>query len=239
MELTGAEIVVRCLQEEGVEYVFGYPGGAVLFIYDELFKQNKVKHILVRHEQGAVHAADGYARSTDKVGVSLVTSGPGRHQRGDRHRHGLHGLDPARDHHRPGADARDRPGRVPGVRHGRHHAPVREAQLPGEGREGHRAHHEEGVLHRGDRPPGPGGGGHSQGRHRGTRPSSTIPTTIAMRSYNPVVKGHAGQIKKAIQTLMQAQAPDDLHRRRRRPRRRRGGARPARAPARAFPAPTR
>jgi len=77
MELTGAEITVRCLQEEGVEYVFGYPGGAVLFIYDELFKQEQVKHILVRHEQAALHAADGYARSTDKVGVALVTSGPG------------------------------------------------------------------------------------------------------------------------------------------------------------------
>jgi len=77
MELTGAEIVVRCLQDEGVEYIFGYPGGAVLFLYDELFKQNKVKHVLVRHEQGAIHAADGYARSTEKVGVALVTSGPG------------------------------------------------------------------------------------------------------------------------------------------------------------------
>ncbi|MEW6314065.1 MAG: acetolactate synthase 3 catalytic subunit [Pseudomonadota bacterium] len=77
MEISGAEIVVRCLQEEGVEHIFGYPGGAVLFIYDELFKQKKVKHILVRHEQGAVHAADGYARSTGKVGVALVTSGPG------------------------------------------------------------------------------------------------------------------------------------------------------------------
>ncbi|HUX91398.1 MAG TPA: acetolactate synthase 3 catalytic subunit [Gallionellaceae bacterium] len=77
MELTGAEIAIRCLQEEGVEYVFGYPGGAVLFIYDALFNQEKVKHILVRHEQAAVHAADGYARSTDKVGVALVTSGPG------------------------------------------------------------------------------------------------------------------------------------------------------------------
>ena len=75
--LTGAEIVVRCLQEEGVEFVFGYPGGAVLFIYDELFKQDKVKHVLVRHEQGAVHAADGYSRSSKKVGVALVTSGPG------------------------------------------------------------------------------------------------------------------------------------------------------------------
>ncbi len=75
--LSGAEIVVRCLQEEAVEYVFGYPGGAVLFIYDELFKQDKVKHVLVRHEQGAAHAADGYSRASKKVGVCLVTSGPG------------------------------------------------------------------------------------------------------------------------------------------------------------------
>ena len=75
--LTGAEIVIRCLQDEGVEYIFGYPGGAVLFIYDAIFKQKKVKHILVRHEQGALHAADGYARATGKPGVALVTSGPG------------------------------------------------------------------------------------------------------------------------------------------------------------------
>jgi len=75
--MTGAEIVIRCLQEEKVEYVFGYPGGAVLYIYDELFRQDKVKHILVRHEQAAVHAADGMARSSHKVGVALVTSGPG------------------------------------------------------------------------------------------------------------------------------------------------------------------
>jgi acetolactate synthase-1/2/3 large subunit len=77
MELTGAEIAIRCLQEEGVEYLFGYPGGAVLHIYDALFQQEQVKHILVRHEQAAIHAADGYARSSDKVGVALVTSGPG------------------------------------------------------------------------------------------------------------------------------------------------------------------
>src|SRR5436305_14501345 len=75
--LTGAEIAIRCLQEEGVEYVFGYPGGAVLFIYDALFRQKKIKHILVRHEQGALHAADGYARATGRPGVALVTSGPG------------------------------------------------------------------------------------------------------------------------------------------------------------------
>ncbi|MBI2959882.1 MAG: acetolactate synthase 3 catalytic subunit [Betaproteobacteria bacterium] len=75
--LTGAEILVRCLHEENVEYVFGYPGGAVLYIYDELFKQDKVKHVLVRHEQGAAHAADGYSRASNKIGVCLVTSGPG------------------------------------------------------------------------------------------------------------------------------------------------------------------
>ncbi len=75
--LRGAEIFVRALKDEGVEYVFGYPGGAVLHIYDELFKQEQVKHILARHEQGAGHAADGYARATGKPGVLLVTSGPG------------------------------------------------------------------------------------------------------------------------------------------------------------------
>ena len=77
MVITGAEIVIRCLQEEKVDYLFGYPGGAVLYIYDELFKQDSVRHVLVRHEQAAIHAADGYARSTEKVGVALVTSGPG------------------------------------------------------------------------------------------------------------------------------------------------------------------
>ena len=77
MELSGAEIVVQCLKDEGVDCVFGYPGGAVLHIYDAIFKQDDVRHILVRHEQGATHAADGYARSTGKPGVALVTSGPG------------------------------------------------------------------------------------------------------------------------------------------------------------------
>lgn len=76
-KLSGAEMIVRSLQEEGVEIIFGYPGGAVLHIYDALFQQDKVEHILVRHEQAATHAADGYARSTDKPGVVLVTSGPG------------------------------------------------------------------------------------------------------------------------------------------------------------------
>lgn len=77
MELSGADIVVQALIDEGVEYVFGYPGGAVLHIYDAVFKQDRIKHILVRHEQAATHAADGYARATGKCGVCLVTSGPG------------------------------------------------------------------------------------------------------------------------------------------------------------------
>ncbi|WP_244887832.1 acetolactate synthase 3 large subunit [Ectothiorhodospira mobilis] len=77
MELTGAEIFTRCLQEEGVDLVFGYPGGSVLHIYDALFKQDQVGHVLVRHEQAAVHAAEGYAKSTNRPGVVLVTSGPG------------------------------------------------------------------------------------------------------------------------------------------------------------------
>lgn len=77
MKMTGAEIVLRALKDNGVEHIFGYPGGAVLPIYDEIFQQDDIQHILVRHEQGAGHAAEGYARSTGKVGVMLVTSGPG------------------------------------------------------------------------------------------------------------------------------------------------------------------
>ncbi len=76
-EPNGSEILVRCLQSEGVKYLWGYPGGAVLYIYDALYKQDGIEHVLVRHEQAAVHAADGYARATGNVGVALVTSGPG------------------------------------------------------------------------------------------------------------------------------------------------------------------
>ena len=76
-KLTGAEILIQCLQSENVEYIFGYPGGQALNIYDALFRQDKIKHILVRHEQAATHAADAYSRSSNKVGVTLVTSGPG------------------------------------------------------------------------------------------------------------------------------------------------------------------
>ena len=78
MKLNGSEIVIECLKEQGVDTVFGYPGGAILNIYDELYKHSdEIRHILTSHEQGASHAADGYARSTGKVGVCLATSGPG------------------------------------------------------------------------------------------------------------------------------------------------------------------
>ena len=77
MELTGAQIVIECLKEQGVDTVFGYPGGAILNVYDELYKHQEIRHILTSHEQGASHAADGYARSTGKVGVCFATSGPG------------------------------------------------------------------------------------------------------------------------------------------------------------------
>ena len=166
VELTGADIFVRCLADEGVEYVFGYPGGAALHIYDALYKQDKVKHILVRHEQGAAHAADGYARATGRPGVVLVTSGPGVTNTVTGIATAYMDSIPAGGLQRPGADQPDRPRRLPGSGRRRHHAPVREAQLPGEGRQGPRDHHQEGVLHRHHRPPRPGAGGHPQGRHR-------------------------------------------------------------------------
>ena len=78
MQLTGSEIIIECLKEQGVDTVFGYPGGAILNVYDELYKHSgEIRHILTSHEQGASHAADGYARATGKVGVCLATSGPG------------------------------------------------------------------------------------------------------------------------------------------------------------------
>ena len=75
--LSGGDMLLRALQDSGVEYIFGYPGGSALHIYDAIFRQKKIQHILVRHEQGATHMADAYARSTGKIGVVLVTSGPG------------------------------------------------------------------------------------------------------------------------------------------------------------------
>ncbi|HEX7248906.1 MAG TPA: acetolactate synthase 3 catalytic subunit [Burkholderiales bacterium] len=206
MELTGAEIVVRCLQEEGVEYVFGYPGGAVLFIYDELFKQDKVRHVLVRHEQGAVHAADGYSRSSHKVGVCLVTSGPGV-------TNAVTGIATAYmdsipmviisgqvPTHAIGQDAFQECDAVgitrPCVKHNFLVKDVKELAttikkafyLAATGRPGP-------VLV--DIP-----------KDITAQPCEFVyPETVSMRSYNPVKKGHAGQLKKAVQLLTEAQRP--------------------------------
>ena len=206
MVLTGAEIVIRCLQEEKVEYVFGYPGGSVLFIYDELFKQDKVRHVLVRHEQGAVHAADGYARSTEKVGVALVTSGPGV-------TNAVTGIATAYMDSIPmviisgqvptayiGQDAFQEVDTVgitrPCVKHNFLVKDVRELAetvkkafyLAKSGRPGP-------VLV--DIPKD----------ISAAKCEYAYPKAIAMRSYNPVIKGHQGQIKKAVQLLIEAKRP--------------------------------
>jgi acetolactate synthase-1/2/3 large subunit len=206
MQITGAEIVIRCLQEEGVEHVFGYPGGAVLFIYDELFKQHKVKHILVRHEQGAVHAADGYSRSSNKIGVALVTSGPGVTNAvtgiatayldsiplviltGQVPTHAI-GLDAFQEVDTVGVTR-------PCVKHNFLVKDIKDLAttikkafyIASTGRPGP-------VLV--DIPKDV----------TQQKVEFFYPQTITMRSYNPVSKGHAGQIKKAIQLLMEAKRP--------------------------------
>ncbi len=204
--LSGAEIVVRCLQEEKVEYVFGYPGGAVLFLYDELFKQDQIRHVLVRHEQAAVHAADGYARSTEKVGVALVTSGPGA-------TNAVTGIATAYCDSIPvviisgqvptaaiGQDAFQEVDTVgitrPCVKHNflvkrvEDIAPtIKKAfYLAASGRPGP-------VLV--DIPKD----------ITAAKCEFDYPKSISMRSYNPVSKGHQGQIKKAVQLLMEAKRP--------------------------------
>src|SRR4029079_4190151 len=204
--LSGAEIVVRCLQEEAVEYVFGYPGGAVLYIYDELFKQTRVKHVLVRHEQGAVHAADGYSRSSQKVGVALVTSGPGV-------TNAVTGIATAHMDSIPlviltgqvptaaiGQDAFQECDTVgitrPCVKHNFLVKDVRELAhtmkkafyIATTGRPGPVVVDipKDVTAHKAE---------------------FDYPEKVTMRSYNPVTKGHSGQIKRAIQALLEAKRP--------------------------------
>jgi acetolactate synthase-1/2/3 large subunit len=206
MELTGAEIVVRCLAEEGVEFVFGYPGGAVLNIYDEIFKQNKFKHVLVRHEQAAVHAADGYARASGKVGVALVTSGPGA-------TNAVTGIATAYMDSIPlvvitgqvptpaiGMDAFQEVDTVgitrPCVKHNFLVKDVKEIAgtikkafyLASTGRPGPVVVDipKDVTQHKAD---------------------FAYPASVSLRSYNPVIKGHSGQIKRAVQMILEAQRP--------------------------------
>ncbi len=208
MELSGGEIVVQALLDEGVELVFGYPGGAVLHIYDALFKQDKIRHILVRHEQGATHAADGYARATGKCGVALVTSGPGA-------TNAVTGIATAHMDSIPvviltgqvptpviGSDAFQEVDTVgitrPCVKHNFLVKNVRDLgtvirkafYIATSGRPGP-------VVV--DIP--------KDVTDPNIRVPYEYPGTIKMRSYNPVEKGHLGQIKRAVEAMRGAKRP--------------------------------
>ncbi len=204
--LTGAEIVMRCLKAEGIEFVFGYPGGAVLHIYDAFFRQTDVKHILVRHEQGAVHAADGYARATGKCGVALVTSGPGV-------TNAVTGIATAYMDSIPmvvltgqvptaaiGEDAFQECDTVgitrPCVKHNFLVKDVTQLAVTIK-----KAFH---IATTGR--PGPVLVDIPKDISNQTT-HFHYPEKISLRSYSPVTKGHAGQIKKALQLLMDAKRP--------------------------------
>ena len=146
---------IQCLEREGVDIVFGLSGGAAMPIFDALV-DSKVKLVLVRHEQGATHMADGYARSTGRAGVALVTSGSGRHQHGHRPADRADGLGADHRAHRADHHPDARQGRLPGGGRHRHHLPGGQAQLPGQERQRHPPGDEGGVLHRHQRSPGPG-----------------------------------------------------------------------------------
>ena len=202
----GSEILVKSLQAEGVKFLWGYPGGAVLYIYDALYKQDSIEHVLVRHEQAAVHAADGYARATGEVGVALVTSGPGV-------TNAITGIATAYMDSIPmviitgqvptpaiGLDAFQECDTVgitrPIVKHNFLVKDVRDLASTMK-----KAFH----IARSGRP-GPVVVDVPKDVSLKTAPFD-YPDTIAMRSYNPVRKGHGGQIRKAVQLLLSAKRP--------------------------------
>lgn len=207
MELTGAEIVARCLAEEKVEFVFGYPGGSVLEIYDAIFKQNKFKHVLVRHEQAAVHAADAYSRSSQKVGVALVTSGPGA-------TNAVTGIATAYSDSIPmvvisgqvptqmiGTDAFQEADTVgitrPCVKHNFLVKDIKELAATFK-----KAFH---IATTGR--PGPVLIDIPKDVTQQKTTEFTYPVSVQLRSYSPVTKGHPGQIKKAVQAIIEAKRP--------------------------------
>jgi len=206
MELTGAEIVINCLRDEGVKHIFGYPGGAVLNIYDEIYKQDHFLHVLVRHEQAAVHAADAYARSTGKVGVAIVTSGPGA-------TNAVTGIATAYMDSIPmvvltgqvptpaiGMDAFQEVDTVgitrPCVKHNFLVKDVKDLAIT----------IKKAFYIAATGRPGPVVVDIPKDitQHRC---EYAYPKSVSMRSYNPTGKGHGGQIKKAAQMLMEAKRP--------------------------------
>ncbi len=205
-ELNGSEILVRCLQAEHVKYIWGYPGGAVLYIYDALYKQDTIEHVLVRHEQAAVHAADGYARATGEVGVALVTSGPGV-------TNAVTGIATAYMDSIPmvivtgqvptpaiGMDAFQECDTVgitrPVVKHNFLVKDVRDLALTMK---------KAFLIARSGRP-GPVVVDIPKDVSRASC-TFAYPERVEMRSYNPVRKGHGGQIRKAMQLLLAAKRP--------------------------------
>ncbi len=205
-EINGSEILVRALQAEGVKYLWGYPGGAVLYIYDALYKQQTIEHVLVRHEQAAVHAADGYARATGDVGVALVTSGPGV-------TNAITGIATAYMDSIPmviitgqvptaaiGLDAFQECDTVgitrPVVKHNFLVKDVAQLAMTLK-----KAFH----IARSGRP-----GPVVVDIPKDVSLSKAVfeyPETVEMRSYNPVRKGHGGQIRKSVQLLLNAKRP--------------------------------
>ena len=206
-ELMGAEILVKSLQAEGVQHLWGYPGGAVLYIYDALYKQDTIQHVLVRHEQAAVHAADGFARATGEVGVALVTSGPGL-------TNAVTGIATAYTDSIPlvvisgqtstasiGTDAFQECDTVgitrPIVKHNFLVKDVRDIAATMK-----KAFH----IARSGRP-GPVVVDIPKDVSFKKAAWTGYPQSIEMRSYNPVKKGHSGQIRKALQLLLSAKRP--------------------------------
>jgi acetolactate synthase-1/2/3 large subunit len=206
-ELMGAEILVKSLQAEGVKHLWGYPGGAVLYIYDALYKQDSIEHVLVRHEQAAVHAADGFARATGEVGVALVTSGPGL-------TNAVTGIATAYTDSIPlvvisgqtsvaaiGTDAFQECDTVgitrPIVKHNFLVKDVRDLAITMK-----KAFH---VARTGR--PGPVVVDIPKDVSFKKAAYSGYPQSVEMRSYNPAKKGHSGQIRKALQLLLSAKRP--------------------------------
>lgn len=206
-DLMGAEILVKALQAEGVKHLWGYPGGAVLYIYDALYKQDSIEHVLVRHEQAAVHAADGFARATGEVGVALVTSGPGL-------TNAVTGIATAYTDSIPlvvisgqtsvaaiGTDAFQECDTVgitrPIVKHNFLVKDVRDLAATMK-----KAFH---VARTGR--PGPVVVDIPKDVSFKKATYSGYPQSVEMRSYNPVKKGHSGQIRKALQLLLSAKRP--------------------------------
>ena len=201
-------MIVRALIDHGVQHLFGYPGGAVLPIYDEIFQQSEVEHILVRHEQGAGHAAEGYARSTGKPGVVLVTSGPGATNMVTPLTDALMDSIPLVCITGPVSDASDRQRRVPGMRHRRHHASLHQAQLAGARRQRSGQGAARGILCRYLRPSRSGSGGHLPKDVQFAVGASHPPRKSDVHvSYTPRVKGDAAQIRKAVALLASAKRP--------------------------------